>query len=175
DVFLFVLGVGRLPADGDDGALAGAGIGDTTFGFFGSAIRRGGVGIGRPLILGPDIATIDHDLAVAIDADEDTRQRHLGRVVNDGALFEGFEFRLDLAEPLIYLDRQLVGLGVFGFEALVLFPKRFPRRTLLVGEIDEAAGERPKAVVVAIGQIGIDTDPLPAFGRDLVGNRLQLV
>jgi hypothetical protein len=32
-----------------------------------------------------------------------------------------------------------------------------------------------QAAIMAVGKIGIDLDPLPALGRDLVGDALQLV
>ena len=49
------------------------------------------------------------------------------------------------------------------------------RRALLIGQIGRYAVELAQAVGVAIGEIHRHRDPLPAFRRDSLGLRLQLL
>jgi hypothetical protein len=118
DVFLVViLRFGRLAADGDDGALNGAGCRDFGTGGFGLAV--GVLDADPRLVLRAHIAAIDDGLAIAVDADEDAATRDVGRIVDDRALLEGFERRLDLAETLVDLVRQLIGFRVFSLDPFV--------------------------------------------------------
>jgi hypothetical protein len=72
------------------------------------------------------------------------------------------------------LVRQFVRVLIFGFEFGVLRVQRFDGRLLLGREVGGRAFELPQLVGVAIWEIDIDLDPLPAFGGDLLGFGLQL-
>ena len=110
-VFLRRFGVGRrcVAADGDHRALHGA-VGFGALGRFAVGIA---LGFDRSLVFGPDIAALDAQSAIGIDADEDAGAGDLGGIVDHRAVVERFERRLDLAEPLVDLVGQLLGLGVF--------------------------------------------------------------
>jgi hypothetical protein len=155
------LRLGRITAaDGDNGAL------DRTVRLAGS----GGVSIapldrlGRRLVLRTDIAALDPEVAVGVDADEYAGACDLGRIVDDSPCFERGERGLDLAEPLVHLVRQFVGLRVFFLEPVVFGLQGVVARTLLVGEIDGLAAQAAEAGGVPIGEVGRDRDPLPALG-----------
>ena len=62
-------------------------------------------------VLRADIAAIDDQLAVGVERDEDAGDGDFGRVVADGTIVEFLQRRLDLAEPLIDLVRQFVGVS----------------------------------------------------------------
>ena len=166
------LGSGRS-ADGDDGAL------DRRRRFGRDvAVRRAVAASGRlnrRFILGPDEATIDAQGAFAVDADEDAGAGDLRGIVADRAILEGSHGRLDLAEPLVDLVGQLVGLGVLLLEGLLFGLERGEARLLLLGEGDGVAGQPTQAGGVAIGKVGRDRDPLPALGAQALGLGLELL
>ena len=56
--------------------------------------------------------SLDPQFSVAVDGEKYPGLRHSGRIVDRGALLEGFEQRLDFAEPGVGLVRQLVRVGV---------------------------------------------------------------
>ena len=93
-VFLIVLGLGGLAADGDDRALDGRRIGLV-------ALERLAIGLGLGLILGADITAVDRQRAVGVEADEGAGDCDVGLIVADGAVLEGLQGLLDLAETLI--------------------------------------------------------------------------
>jgi hypothetical protein len=76
-VFLIVLGLGRLAADGDDCTLDGRRIG---------LVAAGRLGFGLGLVLGTDIAAVDGQGAVGVEADEDARDGDVGWIVANGPL-----------------------------------------------------------------------------------------
>jgi hypothetical protein len=173
-VFIVLFGAGGLAADGDDSALSGRGRGSIVAAGFSIGLSVAAVdGDGR-LVLRPHIAAIDHDLAVAVHADEDAGARDVGGIVDDGTFLEGFKRLLDLAQALVDLVRQLVGAVILRFEPVVLGAQRLAFVPLFLGEIDEGAADLAQAVVIAVGQVEVDLDPLPAFDGDLVCDRLQL-
>lgn len=59
---------------------------------------------------------------------------------------------LDLAEPLVHLFGQFVGLGIFGFEPAERLTQRLAARALLVGQIDTACRRAAAAMRIAIGK-----------------------
>ena len=83
--------------------------------------------------------------------------------------------RLDLAETLVDLVRQLIGFRVFSLDPFVFLTQGFSGRALVIVQIDEGEVERPQPLIEAIGQIGIDGDPLPALGGDFLGEGLELL
>ena len=174
DIFLVILlWLGRLAADRDDGALDAA----VVFGVGGisDAIDLMALGVDRRLVLRPDIATTNDKLAFAIDADEHAGAHDLSWIVDSRALLECFERSFDFVHALVDLVGQFVGFGIFRLEPVVLLAQRLASGALVVGEIDGGTGQGTKTMIMAVRQVGIDADPLPAFGRDLVGVRFQLV
>ena len=129
----------------------------------------------RRLVLGPDIAAIDAKRAVGVDADEDAGAGDLGRIVDDRPIVEGGERRLDLAEPLVDLVRQFVGVLILRLELGVFGLQRVDRRLLLGREVGRRAVEFAQAVGMAVGKVDGDLDPLPALGGDRLGLGLQLL
>ena len=167
-VFLILLGLGGLAADGDDRALDGRRIGLIAPG-------RLAIGLGLGLILGADITAVDRQRAVDVEADEGAGDCDVGLIVADRTVLEGLQGLLDFAETLIDRVGQLVGLGIFRFDPVIFLAQRFAGRTLLVGQIDRGAGKLTQAVVVAVGEAHRDLDPLPAFLGDLIGGGFQLL
>src|SRR3546814_8678785 len=53
--------------------------------------------------------------------------------------------------------------------------QRITRRLLLVGERRLIAAQLPQSVGVAVGEVGRDIDPLPAFGADRLGLFAELL
>jgi hypothetical protein len=74
------------------------------------------------LVLRIDVAAVDAELASAVNADERAGACDIRRVVNDRMPFERDERRFDLVEPLVHVIRQLVGIGVIGFETVEFSP-----------------------------------------------------
>jgi hypothetical protein len=104
------LGTCRRAADGDDGPLDGAA------GAGGGLGRIASAALNRPdrrFVLGADEAAFDVQRPLAVDADEDASAGDLCRIVADGPVLERRDVGLDLAETLIDLVRQPVGLRVW--------------------------------------------------------------
>src|SRR3984893_10282695 len=93
--------------DGNNGALDRIVRLDGSRGIAIAALQR----LDRRVVLPTDIAALDPQVAVAVDADEHAGASDLGRIIDDGPL-ECRERGLDLIEPLIDLLRQLVGARV---------------------------------------------------------------
>ena len=113
--------------------------------------------------------------ALVVDADEDAGAGDLGRIVADGPVLERRDGGLDLAEPLIDLVGQLVGLRVLLLKRVLFGLQRGEAGVLLFGEIDRLAGEAAQTGGVAIGEVGGDRDPLPALGAQRLGLGLELL
>ena len=172
DDLFFLFGLGRLSADGDDGALAirrERVVGDVVI-LWGIAVD--GLGL---FVLGTDPAAIDDKGAVLVDSDEGTGDGDLGGVIDSRTAFEDVELLLDLAEPVVDVVRQLVVLGIFSLETLLLLAQLLALPLLLLGQWREGAGDCAQPVIMAIGKFEVGVDPLPAFGRDLVGGDLQFL
>lgn len=118
--------------------------------------------------VGKLVAAVNQQRAVVADRHEHARPGNLGRIVLDGALIEGGQRRLDLAEPLVHRVGQLVRILILGDETIVLLGERRNRRLLLGGQVDRRAGERAQPGSDAVGQAYRRLDPLPAFARNLV-------
>ena len=93
----------------------------------------------------------------------------------DGALVEGGQGGLDLAEPLVHLVGQFVSVLVLHLQPFEFGIERVDRAALLLGQVDRRARQRPQAGRHAIGQVHRRLDPLPALARDLVGEGRQLL
>ena len=95
-IVLVLLRLGSLAADRDDGALDGGcrRLSGIAVGLWAAIDVHGG----WRLVLGPDVAAIDRELAIRVDADEDAGAGDLGGVVADRPILEGGERRLDFAE-----------------------------------------------------------------------------
>jgi len=118
----------------------------------------------RRLVLAPDIATLDTQFAVAVDADERAGKGDLGGIIDDGPVIERFQGSFDFAEPPVDLFRHLFNLRVLLLKAVKLGFQSGAARNFLVGEIDDMSVEPAQASRVAIGKVGSDRNPLPAFG-----------
>ena len=129
----------------------------------------------RRLVFGPDIAALDAQSAIAIDADEDSRAGDVSGIVNDGPLVESSERGLDFAEPLIDFFWQIVGLGVFVLEPLLFGLQRITARQLLVGEGNGLAGQPAQPGSMAVGKVGRDLDPFPTLGAKNFGFGLEFL
>jgi hypothetical protein len=133
-VVLFGLGfrLRRTGANGDDGTL------DRTVRLVGD----GGLDIvildrlERRLILSTYIAPLDPEIAVAVDANEHAGAGNLGGIIDKRTSVECLQRGLELADSLVDLLRQLVGLGIFLLELIKLRAQYLAGRTLLVGELD---------------------------------------
>ena len=127
------------------------------------------------LVLRPDIAAIDRKAAVAIQRHEYASAREFGRVVDQRPLFERFHRHLELTEPGIDLLGVFVLAGTLLFQRTILGEERSVGRAFLVGHRRGITDETPQTVAVAIGQVGRDLDPLPAFGSERFGFSLKLL
>ncbi len=162
-----------LAADRDDGALDGGcrRLTGIAVGLWAAIDVHGG----WRLVLGAYVATIDRELAIRVDADEDAGAGDLGGVVADRPILEGGERRLDFAEARVHLVGQFVGVLVFGFEFGVLGLQGIDRRLLLGREVCWRPVELAQTMGVAEWEVDIHLDPLPAFGGDLLRLGLQLL
>ena len=119
-ILLVLLGLG-LAADRDDGALDGRCGRLATFArpavAAGFAVR---IALAGASSSGPDVAAIDREAALRVDADEDAGAGDLGGIVADWPILEGGERRLDFAETRIDFVGKLVGILVFRLELGVL-------------------------------------------------------
>ena len=175
-VVVLVFRLGRLSADGNDRALD---HGRRRRG----AIRAGGrtciaVRLGlhrRRLVFRTDVAAIDRQRPLRVDADEDAGARNVGRRVGHRPIDEGDERVLDFAQPLIHLVRQFASLRIVGFERGIFGIERRDGRLLVLRESGGDALEPAQPAIVAVGEIDGDLDPLPAFGGDGLGLGLQLL
>ena len=129
----------------------------------------------RRFVLGADEAAFDVQRPLAVDADEDAGAGDLGRIVADGPVLERRDGGLDLAEALIDLVGQLVGLRVLLLKRVLFGLQRGEAGVLLFGEIDRLAGEAAQTGGVAIGEVGGDRDPIPTLGPQRLGLGLELL
>ena len=124
------------------------------------------------LVLGPDVAALDAQAAIGVDADEHAGAGDLGRIVDDGPLVERRERGLDLAEPLVDLVGQFVGVGILLLRAGRIRPsgRRSARCSSSVrSTVSPVRRRRPS--VWPYGKSRRDRDPLPALGAQ--GPRLR--
>ncbi len=136
-------------------------------GLLGGAVIRGGLRRhDRRLVFRPDIAPFDPQGPRAVNADKRAGASDLGRVEDDRTLLKGRERRLDLRQPLVDLLRDLVRFGVALLELVELGPEGVVGGRLLRGQRALLAGETAEIVGVAIGEVGCDLDPFPAFGAN---------
>ena len=175
DVVVVLLRFG-LATDGDDGAL------DDRHGRIGAVGRirsdsaiAFAVNRNRRFVFGPDIAAIDGQVAIRVDADEDASADDLGRIVDYRPIFEGSQRRLDFAETLIHLFGQFVGVLVFGFELGVFGFERVDRRLFFGREVRWRAFQFAQTMGVAVGDVDRHLNPLPAFGGDGLRLGFQLL
>ena len=129
----------------------------------------------RRLVLAPDIAALDPQSAVDVDADEHAGAGDFGGVIGDRPFVERRQRGLDLAKPRVHLVRQLHGVGVFLLQGVMLGPQRFPGRAFLFGESNGLPGQAAQPVGVAIRKVERDRDPLPALRAQGLGLGLQLL
>ncbi len=118
---------------------------------------------GRRFILRSDVAAINQQSAFGPDADEDTGAGDLGWSIDDRAILEGRERRLDLAEPLVDFVREFIDALVFGFELSVFGVQRADRRLLLGGQIGRHAVEFAQTTDMAVRKLGRNLDPFCQF------------
>ena len=133
------------------------------------------LGLDRRLVPGPDIATLDQQRSIGIDADEGPGPGHLLGRIGHGTAIEGLQRLFDLTEALVDLVGKLVSLGIFGLEPVVFVAQRFAGRAFLLGQIDRGADEFPQSVIMTIGEGHGDLDPFPALGSDGLGLGLELL
>ena len=126
-------------------SIAGDGIGSR----HGTAFDR----LDRRLVLAPDIAALDAQSAVGVDADEHAGAGDFGGIIGDRPFVECRERGLDLAEPRVHLVRQLHGVGVFLLQGVMLGPQRIAGRAFLFGESDGLPGQAAQPVGVAIRKV----------------------
>ncbi len=124
-------------------------------------------------ILGANIATIDLELAVVSDADKHPGPGDVGRIEDVRSRLERLKRGFDLAEALVDLVGQFVGIFVLRLKLIELGAQRFTRGTFVVGEIGRYAVELAQAVVVTVGEVHCDLDPFPALGGDMFRVGLQ--
>ena len=132
-IVLIVVALRVLSADGDDSAPNGQCCGSINPAVLSIDLGVAAIDGNRRLVFGPHIATGDHDVAVAIHADEDPGASDVGGIVDDRALLEGIESFLDLAQALIDLVRQLVGAVILRLEPIVFRAQRLAFGPLFVG------------------------------------------
>ena len=119
-------------ADADNGALRRAAW---LAGGWGIAIGAGDR-LGRWFVFRTDVAALDPEFAVAVNADEYTGACDTHGIVHDRPFFERRERGLDFAEPAVYLVRQFLNVSVFllkavSRETLSRPPTRREKRPLL--------------------------------------------
>src|SRR5215831_15723839 len=170
------LGFGLLPrstvgADCDDSALGRAARLAVRWSFVILRLHQ----LDRRLVLGTDIAALNAQTAVAINADERAGTRDLGGIVDDGPVSERFQRGFDLTEPPVDLLGHLFSLGVLLLEAIELGFQRVAGCDFLVSEIHNMSVEPAQASRVAIRKVRSDRNPLPALGAQLLGFGLELL
>ena len=139
---------------------------------FASSLR---VWFDRQLILWPDKPAFDPQVSGAVDTDEGAGAADVLGIEYDRTIVEGGERRLDFAKALINLLGKLIGLGVGLLKAVHLGLKGVASGLLLCGERHRLPAKLPQTIGVAIGEVGSDLDPLPAFGADRLGAITELV
>ena len=112
----------REVADAPLGLAARAVLARVLLAFLAVACRH------RLLVLRAHIAALDVQGAVAVDADEDAGTRDLRRIVDDGALLERRQRRLDLAQARVDLLGDLLGVGVLLLQLVELRLEGIARR-----------------------------------------------
>ena len=165
------LGTRRRATDGNGGSLDGAagagGLRCITIAALDWLKRR--------FVLGADEAAFDVQRPLVVDADEDACASDLRRIVADGPVLERRDGGLDLAETLIDLVGQLVGLRILLLKRVLFGLQRGEAGVIVFGEIDRLASEAAQTGGVAIGEVGGDRDPIPTLGPQRLGLGLELL
>jgi hypothetical protein len=163
---VILLGGGRVEAAIEDNRRDAGSAGHWRLARHGRGflVLIGPVLIGLGLVFGADIAALDVEAAVAIQADENAGPRNLGRVEPDGAVVERLDLGFEFAKALIDLVGQFVGFCVLGLERVEFSLQGGAARGFLLAHVDGFAFEPAQAVGVAVGEIDGDSDPFPAFG-----------
>ena len=105
------------------------------------------------LVLGANIAALDIERAVGIDAEEDAGDGDVGRLEAKRAVFIRGVRRLDLIEAAIDVFGQFVGDFIFGLKEVEFFAKRLAGGALFVGRLDRYSRQLAQSVRRAIGHV----------------------
>lgn len=130
-IVLIVLRLGRLATYRDDGTLHDQ-FSRIAADFHAIPALRGD----RRFVLGSDIAAIDVEAAVMGDTDEHASTADINGLVADRSRVKGGERRLDLAEALVDLVRQLTGALIFSLELLLLADEGINRRLFFGSQVE---------------------------------------
>ena len=121
--------------------------------------------LGR-LVLGADIAAIDAKAGRRADADEDAGSADLGRDRSASGRSSKASSAASISPSRSSTSSGSSSASAYSASSRsILFAQRLAAGALLVGQIDRRAGELSQPVRMAIGKIGGDLDPLPAFAR----------
>jgi hypothetical protein len=105
------------------------------------------------LILRTDVAAFDPELTLGVNADKHAGACDLGGIEDDRSFLEGRERCLDLAEPLVDLVGQFVGVCVLLLEPLKLGLQGVTARTLLTGAVQVARDINGQEVLAAYAPV----------------------
>ncbi len=171
-VVLVGVGPGLLARHGDDGAGAAGALRRITAAIAGPILFHI---LGLALILGPDIAALDGERPVGLQADEGAGDGHVFGCVDDRPLLEADYGRLEFAKPRVDFLRQLVRVLVFVRERVVLALRLLELPLLVLVEFSDLPIDAAQAVRVAVRQLGRDLDPAPAFRGHALGLSFKLL
>jgi hypothetical protein len=114
-------------------------------------------------------------MTAAIDADEGAGAGNIRGFKTNRSFIESHKRRLNLAKPLIGVVGKLFGFGMGHFDAVVFRLECVASRFLFVRQRRGVAAKLSQAVGMAVGELGCDLDPLPAFGADGSGFLFELL
>ena len=117
-------------------------------------------------VLGADKSALDLQVAVVIDADEDSGAGGLDRVIDRRTLVELFDLRLELGHALIGLLRKLVDAFVLLRETTIFGDGGVVAGLLLFRHRRLGPRQSSQAIGVAVGKVDRSLRPLPTLGAD---------
>ena len=123
----------------------------------------------RRLVRGADIAAVSDQRPIGVDGDDGPGNSDFGWLVTHGPVVERLDRGFDLAQPLIDLVWQFVGVIVLLGQAIQFRLQGHAGRLLFVGYLDRRAGKLAHPMGGAVRNAEARLDPFPALGGDLVG------
>src|SRR5712671_7887590 len=108
----------------------------------------------RRLVLWTNIAALDPQCPLAVDADERAGMCDLGEIIDDRPVIERCQHGLDFPEPPVDLFGYFVNFCVLLLKPIKLGFECIAGGGFLVGQIDGASVKPPQACRVAIGKVG---------------------
>ena len=129
---------------------------------------------GPRFVLGANIAALNFQPTLIIDADKNPGARHVGRIIDRKALVDRGDRLFEFAKAPIDLFGEFLHAFIFVRERPVFGKNRVVTRLLLFCQRRLCCRQTPQACRMPVGEIDREFAPFPTLGANTVGLLGQL-